>query len=224
MSNKMNTWIPINLPWSCVPAAIETAAVRKRKRADTLYVRAQRIAEIKVGQTIKAANPQLDEVRLANLRLKWHDATMKDLGDLWCSDLEKVKKKYPIINKNLVCTPPDVCDEVWLKEVHLVARRNPVALALAQCYHTKWKVITLADQQPEAEQARALEEEAKTAVRGSTFRSVFGYHEMCRPGVLIEVQSHETGEIRQMLIGHIGPQLIEEQDLVLRACVVWEPK
>lgn len=228
----MNTWIPLNLPWSRVPAAVEAANERKHKKADKLYSKSQRFAETQVGQTIVAAIKQLNEVRLTNLRLKWHDATEKDLSNLWNADLDKVKKKYPILDQNLFCTPPDLCDEAWLKKVQKVAQRNPVALALAHFYHVKWKVITLADQQPEVAQARALEEEATAANQAGAFNSICGSHEMCRPGVLIEVQDHKTKKIRQMLIGHIGPEGganpneidPDERDVVLRACVVWEPE
>lgn len=225
----MNTWIEINLPWS-MNKAVEVKANRLRKRASKLYEKAFAKAEKQLGETLDQAREKLDAVRTAALQRKQ--------GANYCGlptypeDLDKLKKKYPVLDVNVVKTPPDCCDVDWFAGVYKRVKRNPVAVALAEYYHYKYMRDRLAEATPECWKAQDLEDEAHELIRVGSFHNYVGDHEMCRPGVLLEVKRGD--EIKQLLIGHIGPaggpaewemgeQVIKEDDMVVRAMVVWTP-
>lgn len=224
----MNTWVEINLPWS----RNETVAVeanKLRKRAEKLYAKAYAKAEAELGQTLVQARATLDVVRMAALRKKQPDANDDNL--LFSHDLDSIKKKYPILDVNLLKTPPDCCDVNWLMEIKAKVKRNPIAVALAEYYHYKYRYDVLTDCTQECQEAFELDQAANAMLRAGAFHTHLGSHEMCRPGVLLEVKHGNA--IKQLLIGHMGPaggpaewemgeQVLEATDMVLRAKVVWE--
>jgi hypothetical protein len=144
-----------------------------------------------------------------------------------------VKQRYSLLDVQLSTDSPDVCDAAWLAEVKQVAKRSPVALALGEFYHYRYQRWLLSGQTHECREAEQLEREIQDMIRASAFHGILVNHPLCRPGVVIKVRSHATGKMKQLLIGHLGvqggpdqwemgPQVIEEEDWVLKAKVVWE--
>jgi hypothetical protein len=223
---SMTKWVSVNLPWSRnkkVDAVIE----RRRRQVARLYHKAFHKAEQTLGQTLQEA----EEV-LTAARLKRHPGWIKS-ELIYTEDLRRVKQRYPLLDVQLSTDSPDCCDAAWLAEVKQVAKRSPVALALGEFYHYKYQHWLLSGQMPECHQAEALENEIQAMSKASAFRNILGDHPLCRPGVLLEVKRRTTGKVRQLLLGHLGTfggpdqwemglQVIEEDDLVLRAKVVWE--
>ncbi|MFA5135647.1 MAG: hypothetical protein WC505_07740 [Patescibacteria group bacterium] len=225
-----NGWIDINLPWGR-NKEVDAQAKRQRRQIAKLYDKAGRKAEQTLGQTRQEAAAKLTAVRAANLRLKRPGWTESEL--IYAGDLDKAKKRYPLLDVNVLKDPPDVCDVTWLTQVKQVAKRNPVALAMGEYYHYQYQHWLLSGGTAECKQAEVLECALQDKIKTSVFRSVLGCHPLCRPGVLLEVQRHKTKEVVQLLIGHMGPyggedlaemgpQIVEDDDMVLRAKVVWE--
>ena len=223
----MNTWVEINLPWS-KNEAVEAKANKLKRRGDKFYAKAVAKAEKELGVTLEQVREKLYNARVAELQRKQGE----DFDGLPCcsTDLDPIKKRYPELDVNLLCDPPDCCDVDWLARVLKRVKRSPVACALAEYYHDKYRYDREIEAQPEYVKAEDLADEARELIRLGSFRNHLGSHEMLRPGVLIEVKHGD--KVRPLLIGHMGPaggpaewemgeQVIEETDMVLRAMVVW---
>jgi hypothetical protein len=228
----MAKWIPINLPWSRSNRKVEALVARKRRQVSRLYCQAFHKAEQTFGQTLQEAEDMLTAARMTNLKRRHPGWVKSEL--IYAGDLDQVKRRYPVLDVNLTKDPPDCCDAAWLAEVKQVAKRSPVALALGEYYHCRYQRWLLSGQTPECRQAEALENEIQAMIKTSVFHGILGNdHPLCRPGVLLEVRHRKTHKVEQLLIGHLGTsggpdqwemgdQVIEEDDLVLRAKVVWE--